>query len=96
MRRVRPVEPILLTPEGRATLDRWARRPTTAQALAQRARIILACATVPTKGAVADRFGVTRQVVGRWRRRLAVPLLHFHCIAAPPRRRGRPATRPGS
>ena len=71
MRRGRPVDPIILTPDERATLERWARRPKTAQALAQRARIILACATAPTNGAVADRLGVTRQMVGRWRRRFA-------------------------
>jgi len=71
MRRGRPVDPITLTADERTTLDQWARRPKTAQALAQRARIILACATESTNGAVADRLGVTRQMVGRWRRRFA-------------------------
>ena len=42
MRRGRPVDPIVLTADERATLERWARRPKTAQALAQRARIVLA------------------------------------------------------
>jgi transposase len=71
MRRGRPVDPITLTADERTTLDQWARRPKTAQALAQRARIILACATESTNGAVADRLGVTRQMVERWRRRFA-------------------------
>jgi len=71
MRKGRPVDPITLTADERETLERWARRPKTAQALAQRARIVLACAAETTNGAVADRFGVTRQMVGRWRRRFA-------------------------
>jgi transposase len=71
MRRGRPVDPITLSLDERDTLEQWARRPKTAQALAQRARIVLACAAGATNGAVADRFGVTRQTVGRWRRRFA-------------------------
>ena len=43
MRRGRPKAPLTLSDEERETLERWARRPTTAQALAQRARIVLAC-----------------------------------------------------
>jgi transposase len=58
-----------LTAEERETLARWARRPTTAQALAQRARIVLACATGKDNGVVAREAGVTRQTVGRWRAR---------------------------
>src|SRR5439155_21985174 len=44
-------------------------RPMTAQALAQRARIVLACATGVTNLIVAARFGITRQMVGKWRAR---------------------------
>jgi transposase len=58
-----------LTAEERETLERWARRPTTAQALAQRARIVLGCATGKDNGVVAREAGVTRQTVGRWRAR---------------------------
>ena len=36
MRTGRPIPPLTLTPEERETLERWTRRPTTAQALAQR------------------------------------------------------------
>jgi len=67
MRRGRPVDPITLTPGERAVLERWARRAKTA--LAQRARIVLACAAGVKLGAVAEQVGVTRQTVGRWRRR---------------------------
>ena len=41
----------------------------TAQALAQRARIVLACTTEMANGDIALSAGVTRQTVGRWRTR---------------------------
>src|SRR5437762_491596 len=69
MRQGRPKTPLTLTTEEVETLERWARRPTTAQALAQRARIVLACATGKHNGLVARDAHVTRQTVGRWRRR---------------------------
>ena len=69
MRSGRPKAPLTLTAEEIETLERWTRRPTTAQALAQRARIVLACATGQHNGAVATDARVTRQTVGRWRRR---------------------------
>jgi len=71
MRIGRPTPPVILTAEERETLQQWTRRPTTAQALAQRARIVLACATEQTNGDVAAAAGVTRQTVGRWRQRFA-------------------------
>ena len=71
MRTGRPTPPVVLTTEERETLEQWARRPTTAQALAQRARIVLACATDKTNGDIALGAGVTRQTVGRWRTRFA-------------------------
>ena len=40
----RPMPPLLLDDTERETLERWVRRPKTAQALALRARMILACA----------------------------------------------------
>jgi hypothetical protein len=51
--------------EERATLEGWARRPKTAQALAQRARIVLECASGSPNTAVADKLGVTYQTVGQ-------------------------------
>ena len=38
----RPKAELIVTAEEREALERWARRPKTAQALAQRARIVLA------------------------------------------------------
>jgi transposase len=69
MRTGRPTPPVVLTAEERETLEQWARRPTTAQALAQRARIVLACVRDRTNGDIATAAGVTRQTVGRWRQR---------------------------
>jgi transposase len=69
MRTGRPKALLILSTEEQDTLQRWARRPKTAQALAQRARIVLACATGKTNDAVATELGVLRQSVGRWRSR---------------------------
>jgi transposase len=69
MRTGRPKAILILTMEEQESLQRWARRPKTAQALAQRARIVLACATGKSNGAVATELGVMRQTVGRWRSR---------------------------
>jgi transposase len=69
MRRGRPKRIVELTNAQRDELVRWTRRSTTAQALALRARIILACADGGDDVAVAARLGVSRQTVGRWRRR---------------------------
>jgi transposase len=69
MRTGRPTPPVVLTADERQTLEQWARRPTTAQALAQRARIVLGCASNRTNGDIAKSAGITRQTVGRWRHR---------------------------
>src|SRR5215468_4718147 len=69
MRIGRPTPPVVLTAEERLTLEQWARRPTTAQGLAQQARPVLACASSKTNGEIAAAAGVTRQTVGRWRYR---------------------------
>ncbi|HLN97839.1 MAG TPA: IS630 family transposase [Pyrinomonadaceae bacterium] len=69
MRTGRPIPPLILSPEERGTLEQWARRPKTAQALAQRARIIVLCASGQTNSAVAERMRLTQQCVGKWRSR---------------------------
>jgi transposase len=48
---------------------RWSRRPKSAQALALRARIVLACAEGKTNKAVAEEVGVWPQTVTKWRGR---------------------------
>jgi transposase len=75
MPRGRTKPPLVLTEEERETLERWARRPTTAQALAQRARIVLRCAVGALNQAVAREVGVTRLTVGRWRQRFVTKRL---------------------
>jgi transposase len=69
MRTGRPIPPLTITNEERETLERWARRPTTGQAVAQRARLILGCATGRTNTRVAYDLRVTKQTVGKWRTR---------------------------
>src|SRR5262249_27416894 len=65
----RPIAMLTLTDEERDMLERWARRPTTAQALAQRARVVLACARGQTNTRVAHELRLTKQTVGKWRSR---------------------------
>jgi transposase len=69
MRLGRPVPTIVLTTDERETLERWARRPTTAQAIALRARLVLRCAAGETATAIARDVHVTKQTVGKWRGR---------------------------
>ena len=69
MRTGRPMPPLTVTPEERETLERWARRPKTAQALAQRARLVLTCAAGRPNTAVAAALRVSQPMVGKWRRR---------------------------
>ena len=61
--------PLTLSDEERRTLEGWTRRGKTAQALALRSRIVLACAEGGTNTAVAERVGVDRNTVATWRAR---------------------------
>ncbi len=65
----RPTPPLTLSDEERETLQAWARRPKTAQALAHRARMILGCAEGKTNTAVAEELRVSKATVGKWRSR---------------------------
>lgn len=69
MPRGRPKAELVLTDDERQTLKTWANRPKSTQQLAQRARIVLACADGFSNTTVADRLGITTQTVGKWRRR---------------------------
>ena len=69
MPRGRPLAPLTLTDEQRDQLNGIARSATLPYALVQRARMILASAEGLNNSAVAQRFGVTPQTVGKWRRR---------------------------
>ena len=69
MRTGRPIAPLTLSSEERETLGNWARRPKSAQALAQRSRIVLEAAAGNSNTTVAHKLGLTKQTVGKWRQR---------------------------
>ena len=61
--------PLNLSDDERRTLEAWSRRRKTAQALAERARVVLACAGGGSNSAVAAELGVSRDMVSKWRAR---------------------------
>jgi transposase-like protein len=64
------LDPVVLTEDERSVLTGWARRGKTAQALALRSRIVLACAEpAATIGAVSTRLEGSRGTVSKWRSR---------------------------
>lgn len=69
MPRGRKLAPLTLTDEEHDTLQRWLRRRKTAQALAQRAQLVLAAAAGRSNQAVARVLRLTPWTVGKWRRR---------------------------
>jgi transposase len=69
MARGRPLAVLTLAERDRETLTRWTRRPKTAQALAQRARIVLAAGEGRPNDVIARELLITPHTVGKWRRR---------------------------
>jgi transposase len=67
----RPKKPLILSDDERAKLLGWANRPTSAQRLALRARIVLACVDGLDNKEVARRLRITPHTVGKWRVRFA-------------------------
>ncbi len=65
----RPKAELVLAEAERAQLARWTRRAKTAQFLAMRAKIVLACAEGGTNKQVAADLGVDELTVDRWRAR---------------------------
>jgi len=65
----RPKKPLVVSPEEHEKLQQWARRPKTAQRLALRSRIVLACGEGFSNQAVARQCGVSTHTVGKWRER---------------------------
>src|SRR6266542_4248397 len=65
----RPKAELVLTDDERETLQRWVARRKSSQQLALRSRIVLECATGDDNSAVAERLGVSRPTVGKWRSR---------------------------
>jgi len=65
----RPNAELLVSDEQRRELERYNRGRTVSQALALRARIVLACATGKSNVAVARELGIVELTVGKWRKR---------------------------
>ncbi|WP_217131150.1 IS630 family transposase, partial [Streptomyces sp. AC558_RSS880] len=63
------IPPLSVTDTQRAVLEGWLRRRTTAQALAQRSRIVLECAEGHSIMEVSRRLRVSPDTVRTWRRR---------------------------
>ena len=59
----------MLSAEERETLERWARRPKSAQALALRCRVVLSCAEGLDNKVVAAELGLNQATVSKWRSR---------------------------
>jgi transposase/DNA-binding CsgD family transcriptional regulator/transcriptional regulator with XRE-family HTH domain len=70
-RRGRPTAVIELTAHERETLQRWARRHSSSQALALRCRIVLAAGEGCTNGEIAASVGCNPVTVSKWRQRFA-------------------------
>ena len=62
---------IILTEQERSALQAWTTRRKTAQALALRARIVLAAAGQLTNREIAELEGVSALTVTKWRNRFA-------------------------
>jgi len=69
MRTGRPIPPLVLAAEEKATLEQWIRRSKTGQALANRSRIVLFCATGKSNNIIANELGLCSHTVGKWRDR---------------------------
>jgi transposase len=65
----RPKAALVLLDEERETLERWARRRKSSQALALRSRIVLACGQGKDNKQVASLLSVSMPTVGKWRKR---------------------------
>jgi transposase len=63
------LSPVVLTDGEIAQLTAWSRRPKTARAIAERARIILASAGGESNTAIAAAIGVDYHTVSKWRQR---------------------------
>jgi transposase len=66
---------VALSDQEREQLESWVRRATSAQALAQRSRIVLAAAEGLRNTEIAERFSLDHGTVRKWRNRFAADRL---------------------
>jgi transposase len=65
----RPLKPLVLSEGERAELEGWARRHSTAQGLADRARVVLLASDGMESRRLARKLGLSEQTVCKWRSR---------------------------
>ena len=70
-KRGRPAAQITLTETEQDTLQRWARRHSTAQSLVLRSKIVLACNEGLANNDIASELNCTPATASKWRRRFA-------------------------
>jgi transposase len=69
------LEPIVLSDDERATLERWSKRPKSSQALALRCRIVLRAAEGTTTSQVARDLDISTTTARKWRARFVAERL---------------------
>jgi transposase len=74
-RRGRPIAPFTLSPAEHMVLETWLRSPESPLGLAQRVRVVLACAEGTSNKAVALATEVSEDAVGDWRSRFLLKRL---------------------
>jgi putative transposase len=84
--------PIILSPTEQADLDTLARRPSTAQQIALRAKIILRASRGESHGQIARELGISKDMSRLWRQRW----LTVSPLGIPVLERLRDAPRPGT
>ena len=88
MSRGRPLKPLILGDEDRLELQGIANSRSMPHSIVTRAKIVLACASGEQNKTVAERFGVSIMMVGKWRQRYlesGVSGLHDELRAGRPR-----------